>query len=253
VDWVSLDGRVAVITGGAGGIGFAVTQSLLELGATCVITDVLDERGREAARLLSGPTDVSFEHMDVTSSDEVAAVMAGVRRRHGRLDVLVTSAGVALHGDSLELPDADWDRVIETNLTGTFRCARESARQMIEAGNGGVIVAIGSISGEVANTPQAQTAYNASKGGVHVMVRCLAVEWAKHGIRVNAVAPGFVDTELTRDGVPAAWRARWSELTPAGRLGQPEEIGRMVGLIATDAASYVTGAVIAVDGGYLAW
>jgi NAD(P)-dependent dehydrogenase (short-subunit alcohol dehydrogenase family) len=248
-DRTRLDGRVAVITGGSGGIGFAVTQALAARGATCVAVDITVP-GDIVKQ--SAPDSTTFRVLDVRDHQAVSSTMSEIRSVHGSLDVLVMSAGIALHGASIDVAEADWRRVIDVNLTGSFNCAREAARQMMLGSSGGSIVAIGSISGEVANAPQAQTAYNVSKAGVHVMVRCLAVEWATRQIRVNAVAPGFVDTELTRAGVPTQWRHEWESRTPLGRLAEPFEIADVVAFLASDAASYVTGAVLPVDGGYLA-
>lgn len=249
---MSLRGRTAVVTGGGRGIGLAVVRALAELGAHVVICDVQDEAGAAAATSLSeeGPA-VEYVHLDVGDPAMVAEVMGGIAGNNDGIDVLVTSAGVALHGPSLEVEPAAWQRVIDINTSGSFWCAREAARHM---GKGhGSIVFIGSISGEIANVPQAQTAYNVSKGAVHVMAKCLAVEFAQKNIRVNAVAPGFVLTDLTRNGVPQEWLDKWESMTPLGRLAKPEEVAAVVAFVASDAASYVTGAVIPVDGGYLAW
>jgi len=249
---MSLRGRTAVVTGGARGIGLAVVEVLTELGAHIVICDVQDEAGVAAATRASekGPA-VEYLYLDVGDPAMVAKVMAGIAASNDGIDVLVTSAGVALHGPSLEVDPAAWQRVIDINTSGSFWCAREAARYM---GKGhGSIVFIGSISGEIANVPQAQTAYNVSKGAVHVMAKCLAVEFAQKNIRVNAVAPGFVLTDLTKEGVPQEWMDKWESMTPLGRLAKPEEVAAVVAFVASDAASYVTGAVIPVDGGYLAW
>ncbi len=247
---LTLRGRTAVITGGAQGIGLAVTRELASLGARCVIWDVREQAGAEAVEsLAAGGVEAEFMQVDVTDVDAVSAAFDVVLTGSGSLDVLVTSAGVALHGSSLEVAPDDWQRVLDVNTNGTFWCAREAAKRMAP---GSTIVAVGSISGEIANTPQAQTAYNASKGAVHLIVRCLAVELAGAGVRVNAVAPGFVDTDLL-GGLPPDWRERWTAMTPMGRLARVEEVASVIGFLATDAASYMTGAVVPVDGGYLAW
>ncbi|MDF2665791.1 MAG: dehydrogenase with different specificity [Microbacterium sp.] len=248
---LELTDRVAVVTGGSRGIGLAVVTALEEFGAIVVIADVLDEAGTAAAASFESGR-VSYVHLDVTDAAEVERVFAEVAARRGSVDILVTSAGIANHQPSLELERETWDRVLAVNATGTFWCAREAARHMQE--RGGSIVAIGSMSGELANAPQRQAAYNASKGAVHLAVKSLAIEFAERGIRVNAVAPGYVGTELTKEGVPTDWWDDcWVRRTPMGRLGAPEEIGSLVAFLASDAASYMTGSVVLIDGGYSAW
>lgn len=247
---LELTDKVAIVTGGSRGIGLAVVTALHELGARVVVADVLDDAGREAA---DGFADgrVEYGHLDVTDTAAVERFFADVVARHGRLDVLVTSAGIANHQSSLELDAEGWRRVLDVNATGTFWCLRESARHMRE--HGGSIVAIGSMSGEIANAPQRQAAYNASKGAVHLAVRSLAIEFAQENVRVNAVAPGYVGTDLTRHGVPDEWWDDWVRRTPIGRLGSPEEVASVVAFLASDAASYMTGSVVVADGGYTAW
>jgi NAD(P)-dependent dehydrogenase (short-subunit alcohol dehydrogenase family) len=254
VETIGLAGRVAVVVGAAQGIGKATAVALADAGARVVVMDRNSE-GVDAsvADLEARGYEASGAVVDVADSAGVRSAMGSVAEKHGAFDALVNCAGVACHGDSLELDDEEWERVIGINLTGAFWCAREAGRQMIGLQKPGSIVTIGSISGEVANVPQHQTAYNASKAGVHLMTKCLAVEWAKKGIRVNAIAPGYVETELTRGGLEnPVWAARWADLTPLGRVGQPSEIASLAAFLSSDAASYMTGSVVVVDGGYLA-
>lgn len=250
----TLEGRVAVVVGAAQGIGQATAEALGGLGAHVV---VMDRNAEGIQRAVSGLEKDGFtasgEVVDVAHSEQVRHAMAKVTADFGAFDIFVNCAGVACHGDSLELDDNEWDRVMSINLAGAFWCAREAGRQMIGLGKPGSIVTIGSISGEVANVPQHQTAYNASKAGVHTMTKCLAVEWAKSGIRVNAIAPGYVETELTRGGLEnPVWAARWADLTPMGRVAQPQEIASVAAFLSSDAAAYMTGSIVVVDGGYLA-
>ncbi|MBW9092570.1 SDR family oxidoreductase [Microbacterium jejuense] len=247
---LDLTGRIAVVTGGSRGIGLAVVTALEEFGAHVVIADLLDDAGAAAAASFPSGR-VEYTHLDVTDAASVEQTFAGIAERHGAVDILVTSAGIANHQPSLVLERETWDRVLAVNATGTFWCAREAARHM--ASRGGSIVAIGSMSGELANAPQRQAAYNASKGAVHLAVKSLAIEFAEQNIRINAVAPGYVGTELTKDGVPSDWWDDWVRRTPMARLGRPEEIASLVAFLASDAASYMTGSIVLVDGGYSAW
>jgi NAD(P)-dependent dehydrogenase (short-subunit alcohol dehydrogenase family) len=248
-----LDGKVAVITGGSQGIGHAAAKALAEFGATIVIAANVPERGHAAvADLVAAGHRARFVDLDVRKADAVRDAMAEVVAREGRLDILVNNAGVALHGPSIDLPDAEWQKVIDVNLTGSFWAAREAARQMLRNG-GGAIVNVGSISGMIANIPQNQTAYNASKAGVHLLTQSLASEFATRNIRVNAVAPGYVETELTRGGIDnPEWFPTWRDMTPMQRVAQVEEIASVIHFLASDAASYMTGSIVVVDGGYTA-
>lgn len=240
---LDLTGRVAVVTGGGRGIGAAIVDSLLEAGATVISCDVTASRQTDQRGLI-------HRILDVTNLEQVEAFFRDAAHEFGRLDILVTSAGIASHTDALELAASEWQRVFDVNATGTFWCAREAARHM---GGNGSIVAIGSMSGDIANAPQRQTAYNASKGAVHLVVKSLAIEFAERGIRVNAVAPGYVMTDMNRVGVPDEWLAEWERRTPIGRLGEPAEIASLVAFLASDAASYMTGSIVTIDGGYSAW
>ena len=235
-----LDGRICVVTGGARGIGAAIASWLDGLGGRCVIADVGCDSGEEH---------LGRYRLDVTDSAAIAAMLDDVVERHGRIDVMVTSAGIAAHGSSLELRDESWERVLAVNATGTFTAAREAIRRM---GPGGSVVCIGSMSGVIANVPQRQTAYNASKAAVHAIVRSLGVEFAAAGIRVNAVAPGYIETEMTATGVPSDWLSDWRLRTPMARMGSPEEVAGVVGFLASDVSSYMTGTTVIVDGGYTA-
>ena len=230
MDSFRLDGKVAVVTGGGRGIGAAVAVALREAGAEVVI----------ASRSEGVIT-------DVTDIDSVRAMAAEI----GRIDVLVNNAGVCYHRPALEVPDEEWRSVWDVNVDGVWNCSRVVGEQMIERG-GGVIVNIGSISAMIVNRPQWQPAYNASKAAVHQLTKSLAAEWAPHSVRVNALAPGYVKTEMAPVDDPR-FKPLWIDDPPMGRYALPEEMGPSVVYLASDASSFMTGSVLVVDGGYTLW
>jgi len=230
LDTFRLDGKVAVVTGGGRGIGAAVATALREAGAEVVI----------ASRSEGVIT-------DVTDVDSVRAMVAEV----GPIDVLVNNAGVCYHRPALEVPDEEWRSVWEVNVDGVWNCSRVVGEQMISRG-AGAIVNIGSISAMIVNRPQWQPAYNASKAAVHQLTKSLAAEWARHGVRVNALAPGYVKTEMAPVDDPQ-FKPLWVDDPPMGRYALPAEMGPSVVYLASDASSFVTGAVLVVDGGYTLW
>jgi NAD(P)-dependent dehydrogenase (short-subunit alcohol dehydrogenase family) len=230
LDLFRLDGKVAVVTGGGRGIGAAVAVALREAGAEVVI----------ASRSEGVVT-------DVTDIDSVRAMAAEI----GRIDVLVNNAGVCYHRPALEVPDEEWRSVWDVNVDGVWNCSRVVGEQMIERG-GGVIVNIGSISAMIVNRPQWQPAYNASKAAVHQLTKSLAAEWARHNVRVNALAPGYVKTEMAPVDDPR-FKPLWIDDPPMGRYALPEEMGPSVVYLASDASSFMTGSVLVVDGGYTLW
>jgi NAD(P)-dependent dehydrogenase (short-subunit alcohol dehydrogenase family) len=252
-DSLDLTGRVAVVTGGSGGIGHSILAELAALGARCVLADLPSPATSAVLEDLerSGHPAVGLD-LDVTDPEAVAGAMQRVAGEMGSLDILVAGAGIARNGSSIDLPDEIWRQVIDVNLTGCFWSVREAAKQMIKFGNGGSIVAIGSMSGIIANHPQLQSAYNASKAGVHLMVKSLAAELVEHHIRVNAVAPGYIDTPMTATA-EEEWKKIWYTLTPMQRMGTPDEVARVITFLASDAASFVNGSIWTVDGGYLVW
>jgi NAD(P)-dependent dehydrogenase (short-subunit alcohol dehydrogenase family) len=250
-----LDGRIAVVTGAAKGIGFAIADALSEAGATVVIAD-MDGPAADKARdaLLAKSRNADSLTLDVTRPRDVERAHDAVLEKHGRVDVLVNNAGIAISFKPAEtMEDETWNKVIDVNLNGVFWCCRAFGKTML-AQKSGSIVNIGSMSAQIVNYPQEQANYNASKAGVHHLTRSLAAEWAERGVRVNAVAPTYIETDLTREvAMDPEIRKHWIGGTPMGRMGQPSEIASVVLFLASDAASLMTGSIVNADGGYVCW
>ena len=245
LDLFKLDGKQALVTGAAQGIGFEIAKGLSEAGADVIIADMNPGVGEAAASSIGG----RFERLDVTDPGAVrdlAAKLSGV-------SILVNNAGIVRNTPAEDTPDDDWKAVMGVNLDGVFWCCREFGRQMLDAGTGS-IVSTASMSGLISNHPQPQAAYNASKAAVIHLTRSLAGEWASRGVRVNAVAPGYTATPLTKRGLETpGWRETWLGTTPMGRLAEPAEIAPAVLYLASEASSFVTGHTLVVDGGYTVW
>ena len=246
-----LDGKIALVTGGTRGIGLACVEALADAGAQVCFTGRSEAEGLAAeADLRSRGWSCTFRTSDVASSEGVRDLVGFVVERFGTIDILINNAGIARHCPSVDCDDATWAEVIDINLSGVFRCCREAARHMLKTGRGS-IVNVGSISGFIANIPQNQAAYNASKSAVHMLTKSLASEYAGRNIRVNAVAPGYIETAMTRGGLDdPEWAPVWLAMTPMGRVGRPEEVALPVLFLASAASSYMTGAILTIDGGY---
>ena len=250
----SLKDRVAVVTGAGRGIGLEIARALAEAGATVIIAEIIEEAGREAARRLTqGGGRADFYPLDVTDSAAVSRASDEISAKYGKVDILVSNAGYADNIKAEAYPDDEYYKLMRINLDGVMFCCRAFGRHMLAAGKGS-IVNLGSMSGLIVNKPQPQCAYNASKAAVHMLTKSLACEWAERGIRVNAVAPGYINTEMTLRGRRnTEWNDCWLAMTPMARCGEPCEVASAVLFLASDAASYITGAVLSVDGGYTAW
>lgn len=249
LDRFDLTGRTAVVTGSTRGLGRAFARALAEAGANIVIV------GRDAAAAAAVEEELTETKAstlvvlaDVTQRTEIERLLAESTNRFGRVDVLVNNAGACIHKPALEVTDEEWRDVMGVNLDGLWIASQVFGRHMIEAG-GGTMINIGSMSASIVNRPQWQPAYNASKAAVHHLTRSLAAEWAPHGVRVNALAPGYMHTEMTPLHEPQFQRY-WIEDTPQQRAGEPDELGPAIVFLASDASSFMTGSVLTIDGGY---
>ena len=248
-----LDGRIALVTGAGRGIGRGIALGLASAGATVAVWDLDGDSAHSVAREVGAR---SFgDTVDVTDPAAVEAGLDRIDSALGPVDVLVANAGVTSRSPLESLDDEDFQRVIDVNLGGMFLCTRGVGRRLIRSGRPGSVVTLASISGLVGNRGGDNTHYCLTKGGVIAFTRSLAVDWARHRIRVNAIAPGYTATPMTdrlRDTDPT-WFHDVIGRVPLQRLGTPEDMAGAVVFLASAAAAYVTGHVLVVDGGYTAW
>ncbi|MBE7184351.1 MAG: SDR family oxidoreductase [Methylobacterium mesophilicum] len=250
-----LSGSTAFITGGGRGIGFATAEALLDAGARVIIAD-RDANLLEHAKAHTADKGRRIEmiELDIAKPGDVAAAAQECNQRFGAVDILVANAGITQPDTAGEnISDEAWRHILEVNLNGTFWCCREFAKPMLERGRG-AIVTLGSISGLISNNPQRQAHYNVSKAGVHHLTKSLAGEWAERGVRVNGVAPTYVDTPMSNSSFTDPERFPiWMSFTPMKRVARPDEIASAILFLASDASSAVTGVTLPVDCGYTIW
>jgi NAD(P)-dependent dehydrogenase (short-subunit alcohol dehydrogenase family) len=244
-----VDGNVAVITGGSRGIGLAIAHALGEAGARLILTSKTP-RPEAVAELKAAGYQVDYIQADMEDQAAPAALIAAALKLAGRIDILVNNAGVASHGETDTFAWEKYRRVMTTNLDALFLCCQAVLPVMRKQG-GGVILNIGSISGLISNIPQPQAAYNASKAAVHMLTKSMASDYAVDNIRVNAIAPGYITTDMTNGGLAdPVWGPIWKAQTPMGRPGSADEIATGALFLCSPASSYVTGEVMVIDGGY---
>ena len=241
----SLDGKVALVTGASRGIGRAIAASLAEQGATVVAVARGDHAAEGVAALTARGLKAEALGVDVTDTNALEAVPGGIVERHGRLDILVSNAGITRDQLLMRMKREDWDAVLATNLTATFVLAQAAMRPMLKQ-RGGRIIAVSSVVGQTGNA--GQTNYAASKAGLLGFVKALAREVASRSITVNAIAPGMIETDMTR-AVAEKAQGDWAAQIPLGRLGRVDEVAAAVCFLASDEAAYITGQVLAVNGG----
>lgn len=252
-----LDGRTAVVTGGGQGIGRAFAHALGEAGAAVAVADIVLERAETVAGELTakGITALAL-HVDVTQHESCMAMVDAVIRAWGRLTIGVNNAGIGQWVASEQMSASDWDRMLDINLKGVFLCAQAEARAMLPAGYGKMINTA-SMSGSIANMPQKQAAYNASKAGVIHFTRSIAAEWAKAGVRANCISPGYTRTQLVGDllatPVGAEMMPEWMRMTPMGRMAEVTDLQGAVVFLASEASDFMTGSDLVIDGGYCCW
>lgn len=250
-----IEGETAVVTGGGRGIGLACAEALGEAGAKLVIVESNEEVGAQGLDALrAAGYEAELMAGDVTASARMTEIADELAARGEPALILVNNAGIGESGiPSEETSDAQWLRMMDVNVNGVFWCSRAFGRHMIAAGRGS-IVNLGSMSGTICNRPQPQTPYNVSKAAVHHMTRSMAAEWAPHGVRVNAVAPTYIETPMVQANPANSDRiAIWLNDTPMGRMGRADEVAAAVLFLATDASSLMTGAIVPVDGGFTCW
>ncbi|MDO4547606.1 MAG: SDR family oxidoreductase [Clostridia bacterium] len=252
IEKMRLDGKKAFVTGGARGIGKSVATALAEAGADIAIVDMDMPEAEKTAKWMAGETgrDIFAIKCDVTSPEDVNAMTDAILARFGRIDVAFCNAGICINVPADEMTFEQWKKVIDVNLTGVFLTAQAAGKVMLKQGSGSIINTA-SMSAHIVNVPQPQCAYNASKAGVIQLTKSMAIEWAKKGVRVNSISPGYIGTELILAAPHlTALIEEWNKIAPMGRLGRPDELQAIVVYLAGDASSFTTGSDFVVDGAF---
>lgn len=252
---MDLSGKVALVTGAGQGIGLQIAQTLAQAGADVIIAELNEETGKEAVREIKALGRKSaFIAVDVANPDSVNQMATSAIQQFKQVDILVNNAGIVENTPAENITTENWLKIINVNVNGVFWCSRALGRHMLERGDG-VIVNIASMSGLVVNKPQPQASYNVSKAAVIMMTKSLAAEWARRGVRVNSVSPGYIGTELVQEVLKQSdeWRKIWHEMTPMGHIGEPQDVANAVLFLASDASKYATGTNLVIDGGYTSW
>ena len=244
-----IKGRKALVTGAGRGIGKVLAITLAEAGCDVALLGLHRENLEEVAAAIKklGRKSIAIQG-DVSKKDDVNKAFTKVSEEFHRLDICVNNAGISMQKPIEEMSEAEWSKIIDINMKGVFLCSQEAAHLMIPQKSGSIIN-IGSISARTVNVPQPQAVYNTSKAGVIMLTRTMAVEWAPYGIRVNAISPGYMKTEMTLSTMSHLFPT-WEGLTPMNRLGSPEELRGALIFLASDASSYMTGHDLVIDGGY---
>ncbi|MGC9522116.1 MAG: SDR family NAD(P)-dependent oxidoreductase [Anaerolineae bacterium] len=250
----SLEGQIGVVTGGGQGLGKAFCHAFADAGADVVVAEINPETGPETvAEIEAKGRRALFVETDVRDQVSVDRMVAAALETFGKIDFLMNNAGIVQHLEAEKVEIDDWRNVIDVNLTGVFVCAQAVGRHMISR-RSGRIINIASMSGLIVNYPQCQASYNASKAAVIHLTKSLAAEWAPYNIRVNAIAPGYMNTAMARPFFDdPAYGGVWIDAIPMKRPGEPEELGPVAVFLASEASSYMTGETVVVDGGYTVW
>ena len=248
-----LKGEKAIVTGGGQGLGKEMALALAEAGADVAVVqrhvEVAEKTAEEIRKL--GRDSIAMK-VDVSKAEDVKNMVEAVKGKFGKIDILINNAGIAQAIPALDMTEDDWDSMIDIHVKGTFLCSQMVARKMVEQKKGSIIN-IASMSGFIVNRPQGQAHYNTAKAAIAHLSKSLAMEWAKYNIRVNAIAPGYMMTDILVPFLRGKMGDEWLMMSPMGRFGEPYEIKGLALFLASKASSFVTGSVILIDGGYTCW